>query len=107
MQNDFKCTGDCVGTSGNLPLTVSEIQHALMATGDLEKPFTPDGERTIARHLCHFFYLGQNSARDMIEEMRSELAKMHAKIDMARIDIKQLSAENHALRLELEAMRRG
>ena len=107
MQGGPKCAGECVDNAGSLPLTISEIYHALVSTGDLKGPLSHDGERVLAGHLCHFYYLGQNSARDLIEEMRSELSKMHAKIDMARIDIKQLSAENHALRLELEAIRRG
>lgn len=91
--------------TNQISLAISEIENILRATGALSGPIPHEAESVIMYQLGHFFYMGQMSARAILDEMRIEIMQLHAKVDMACIDIKELTVENQALRRELENLR--
>lgn len=85
---------------------ISEIENVLKITHALVPSSLPrEVELVIGHQLAHFFNLGQLVSHELIIDMRNELARMDAKIDMLMTDLKHEAAMNAQLRLEVAALR--
>lgn len=88
---------------GRVSGAIADIEHVMVQSGCLSSPGLPaEVERVIANQLGHFFDLGQMVAREMLLDLKSEMARMEAKIDMMIIDARADRREIELLRAKLE-----
>lgn len=88
---------------GRVSGAIADIESVMRQTGCLAVPGLPhEVERVIATQLGHFFDLGQMVAREMLLDLKSEMARMEAKIDMMIIDARADRREIELLRAKLE-----
>lgn len=84
---------------------ISEIENILKASNSLVPTSLPrEVEVVIGHQLAHFFHLGQMVSYELILDMRNELSRMDAKIDMLITDLKHEMARNAQLRADLAAI---
>lgn len=87
---------------GRVSGAIADIEHVMVQSGCLVGPGLPaDVERVIALQLGHFFDLGQMVAREMILDLKNEMARMEAKLDMMIIDAKARDREIELLKLKV------
>jgi len=89
---------------GRVSGAIADIGHIMRQYNCLVGDGFPDEvERVIAYQLGHFFDLGQLVAREMMTDLKSEMGRMEAKIDMMIVDAKADRREIEILRAKLES----
>lgn len=89
--------------AGRVSGAIADIEHIMVKTGCLIGNSLPNEvERVIANQLGHFFDLGQLVAKEMLLDLKSEMGRLEAKIDMMIIDAKADRREIELLRAKLE-----
>lgn len=88
-----------------LASSISEIENVMRQTDSLKCVSLPhEVETVIAKELAHFFDLGQQVSSELICDLRNELQRVSAKVDMVQMEVASLMRENEILKLKLDAM---
>lgn len=89
-----------------LAASIADIENAMRQVDCLKGDGFPHSvEVVIGQQLAHFFNLGQQVSHALILDLKQELQRIEAKVDMLNIDFREERRKSETLERRLEAMR--
>lgn len=89
-----------------LAASISDIENSMRQAGCLKGDGFPHSvEVVIGQQLAHFFNLGQQVSHALILDLKQELQRIEAKVDMMNVDFREERRRNDMLQRKLEAVR--